>query len=146
MQNRITPFLWFDGKLEEAVSFYASIFEDSRIVSLSPMSATFELAGQRFLAFNGGPQFEFNPAVSFFVHCETQNEVDDYWSKLTEGGGVEQPCGWVKDKFGLSWQIIPEVLGRYLRDPDREKSQRVLQAMLKMKKIDIAALNAAYAT
>jgi predicted 3-demethylubiquinone-9 3-methyltransferase (glyoxalase superfamily) len=109
------------------------------------MNATFEIEGQRFIAFNGGPQFRFNEAVSFFIQCRTQEEVDYYWSKLTADGGAEQPCGWVKDRFGLSWQVVPDALGRYLGDSDRDKSQRVLQAMLRMKKIDIAALDAAYA-
>ncbi len=142
---KITPFLWFDGKVEEAVRFYASVFKKTVVTSLSPMSATFEIEGQPLIAFNGGPQFTFNEAVSLMIQCETQDEVDDYWSKLTADGGAEQPCGWVKDKYGLSWQVIPAVLGRYLGDKDRVKSQRVMQAMLKMKKIDIAALDAAYA-
>lgn len=141
----ITPFLWFDGKVEDAVRFYTSIFKKAVVTSLSPMSATFEIEGQPLIAFNGGPQFRFNEAVSLMVHCETQEEVDYYWSKLTADGGSDQPCGWVKDKYGLSWQVIPAVLGRYLGDKDRAKSQRVMQAMLKMKKIDIAVLDAAYA-
>ncbi|RPI51244.1 MAG: VOC family protein [Acidobacteria bacterium] len=143
---KITPFLWFDGKVEDAVHFYTSVFKKAHVTSISPMSATFEIEGQRFIAFNGGPQYKFTEAVSFMIHCATQEEVDYFWSKLTADGGSEQPCGWVKDKFGLSWQVIPDVLGRYLGDKNREKAQRVLQAMLKMKKIDIAALDAAYAS
>ena len=142
---KITPFLWFDGKVEEAVQYYTSIFKKAQVTSVSPMSATFEIEGQRLIVFNGGPQFKFTEAVSLMIHCETQEEVDYYWSRLTADGGSEQPCGWVKDKFGLSWQVIPDTLGRYLGDRDRVKSQRVLQAMLKMKKIDIGALDAAYA-
>ena len=144
MQSKITPFLWFDGQVEEAVAFYTSVFKNARVSNLSRMSATFELEGQRFMALNGGPQFKFTEAVSFFIECQTQDEVDYYWERLSDGGG-EQMCGWVKDKFGLSWQVIPDVLGRLLSDPDREKSQRAMQAMLKMKKIIIADLEAAAA-
>ena len=139
----ITPFLWFDRSVEEAVRFYVSVFPDTRIVSMNPMSATFELQGQTFMALNGGPMYKFTEAVSFFLRCETQAEVDDYWRKLTADGGSEQACGWLKDKYGLSWQVIPTALGRYLADPDRAKAQRVMQAMLKMTKIDIAALDRA---
>jgi predicted 3-demethylubiquinone-9 3-methyltransferase (glyoxalase superfamily) len=141
---KISPFLWFDGNMEQAVNFYASVFKDARIVSMNPMSATFELLGQRFIALNAGPHHKFNEAVSFFIHCSDQTEVDYYWSKLT-AGGAEQPCGWVKDPFGLSWQVIPDALGQLLSDPDRAKAQRVMQAMLKMKKIVIADLHAAAA-
>ena len=141
----ITPFLWFDGNVEDAVRFYASVFPNTRIESASAMSATFELLGQRFMALNGGPMYRFSEAVSFFIGCDTQDEVDDYWRKLTAGGGTEQPCGWLKDKYGLSWQVIPRALGRYLADADRQKAQRVMDAMLKMKKIDVAALDRAYA-
>jgi predicted 3-demethylubiquinone-9 3-methyltransferase (glyoxalase superfamily) len=141
----ITPFLWFNDNLEEAVHFYASVFPDARIIDLNPMSATFELQGQPFMALNGGPTHRFSEGVSFFIKCETQQEVDDYWYKLTADGGSEQPCGWLKDRFGLSWQVIPNALGRYLSDPDRDKAQRVIQAMLKMKKLDVAALDRAYA-
>lgn len=134
MQN-ITPFLWFDGKAEEAMNFYTSIFPNSKVVNVSRygegapapkgtvMSATFELDGQRFHALNGGPQFTFTPAVSFFVNCETQQEVDELSGRLSEGG-AQQPCGWVKDKYGLSWQVIPSALGRMLQDKDPEKSKR----------------------
>ena len=143
--RKITPFLWFDGKLEEAVRFYTTVFSKSRVENLSPMSATFVIEGQEFMALNGGPQFQFNEAVSFFIRCETQDEVDYFWHKLTNDGGAESRCGWLKDKFGLSWQVIPSALGQYLGDRDRGKANRVMQAMLKMKKIDIAALEAAYA-
>ena len=142
--QKITPFLWFDGQIEEAVQFYASVFRNARVVSMNPMSARFEIEGQEFMALNGGPGFKFNQAVSFFINCETQQEVDYYWERLTADGGMEQPCGWVKDRFGLSWQVIPNALGRYLSDQDRVKAQRVTQAMLQMKKIDIAALDRAY--
>lgn len=145
----ITPFLWFNDQAEEAVNFYVSIFKNSKIVSKSPgpdgnlLSATFELNGQEFMALNGGPMFSFTPAISFFVKCETQEEVDYYWNKLLEGGSEEQ-CGWLKDKYGLSWQIIPNRLGELLGDPDPEKVNRVTQAMLRMQKIEIAGLEQAY--
>ena len=153
--QKITPFLWFDGKAEEAVNFYVSIFKNSRIVSVtrfgkagpgkegSVMSATFQLEGQEFFALNGGPQFSFTPAISFFVNCETQAEVDELWEKLSEGGKKER-CGWLKDKYGLSWQIIPSVLGKLLHDPDAAKANRVMQAMLQMDKLDINRLQQAY--
>ncbi len=145
----ITPFLWFDDKAEEAMNFYTAIFKDSKIVSTMPgpdgtlMGGTFELNGQEFMVLNGGPMFSFTPAISLFVKCETQEEVDYYWEKLTEGGS-EEPCGWLKDKFGLSWQIIPNALGELIGHPDREKAGRALQAMLQMKKIEIAVLQAAF--
>jgi len=142
--QKILPFLWFDGNLEQAVDFYVSVFKDARVVSMNPMTATFELMGQRFLGLNGGPQYTFNEAISFLITCETQDEVDYYWGRLTEGGS-EQPCGWLKDKFGLSWQVIPIALGELLGDKDRAKSQRALQAMLQMKKLVIADLQAAHA-
>jgi predicted 3-demethylubiquinone-9 3-methyltransferase (glyoxalase superfamily) len=153
--QKIVPFLWFDGKAEEAMNFYASIFKNSKIGDVTRygkagpgpegtvMSATFELEGQKFYALNGGPQFAFTPAISFFVNCETQQEVDELWEKLS-AGGREQPCGWLQDKFGLSWQIIPTILGKLLGDKDPAKAQRVMQAMLQMKKIDIARLKQAY--
>ena len=140
---KVTPFLWFEGNMQEAVEFYVSVFKDARIVSMNPAMATFELLGQRFLALNAHPHHKFNEAISFFIDCETQADVDYYWAKLTDGGS-EQPCGWVKDRFGLSWQVIPSALGRYLMDKDRDKANRVMQAMLKMKKIVIADLDAAY--
>jgi predicted 3-demethylubiquinone-9 3-methyltransferase (glyoxalase superfamily) len=140
--QKISPFLWFDGQAEEAAKFYTSIFRDSKIVSLSPMSATFELAGQTFLALNGGPQFKFTEAISFFVRCETQEEIDYFWERLS-AGGEKSRCGWLKDKFGVSWQIIPPILGDLLNDEDSEKSGRVMQAMLQMDKLDISKLKQA---
>ena len=153
--QKITPFLWFDGKAEEAMKFYVSIFKKSKIVSLrrygeggpgpkgTVMTGTFELDGQQFFALNGGPTFTFSPAVSFFVNCETQQEVDELWEKLSEGG-EKLRCGWLKDKYGLSWQVIPSALGEMLQDKDAEKSGRVMKAMLQMHKIEIAALRRAY--
>lgn len=153
--DKITPFLWFDGKAEEAANFYTSIFKNSKIVNMmrygeagpgpkgTVMSAIFELDGQRFMALNGGPMFTFSPAISFFVNCETQEEVDNLWEKLSEGG-EKQRCGWLRDKYGVSWQIIPTVLGQLLQDKDAEKSKRVMNAMLQMDKIDIAGLKQAY--
>jgi predicted 3-demethylubiquinone-9 3-methyltransferase (glyoxalase superfamily) len=150
----ITPCLWFDTEGEEAAQFYASIFPNSRIVGVTRygssgprpegtvMTVEFELDGQNFVALNGGPEFTFSEAISFQVGCETQEEVDSYWDKLSEGG-EEGPCGWLKDKFGLSWQIIPNALPRLLNDPDTEKAQRVMAVMLEMKKIDIDALERA---
>lgn len=141
----ITPFLWFDAPLDEPIEYYKSIFRDVKVHSLSPMSATFEIQGQRFMALNGGPKFAFNEAVSFFVECEDQAEVDYYWERLTADGGAESMCGWLKDRYGLSWQIIPKALMSYLSDTDREKANRVTQAMLQMRKIDVAALDRAAA-
>lgn len=146
--QKITPFLWFDDKAEEALNFYTSIFKNSRITHLSRyqgkvMSATFELEGQQFMALNGGPQFKFTEAVSFFVKCSTQEEVDMFWEQLSAGGQTQQ-CGWLKDRYGLSWQIIPDALGEMLQDKDPAKAGRVVQAMLKMVKIDIKALQQAY--
>jgi predicted 3-demethylubiquinone-9 3-methyltransferase (glyoxalase superfamily) len=147
--KKITPFLWFDDQAEEAMNFYISIFKNSRILSVSPgpngkaFTVSFELDGQEFTALNGGPLFKFTEATSFFVNCETQVEVDDLWEKLSAGGEKGQ-CGWLKDKYGLSWQIVPVALGRLLGDPDPTKSQRVMQAMLKMQKIDISGLQQAY--
>lgn len=153
---KITPFLWFDGQAEAAMNFYLSIFKNSKALSVtrcgdsgpgpkgSVMSATFELDGQQFMALNGGPLFKFTEAISFFVNCQTQAEVDELWDKLSVGG-EKQRCGWLKDKFGVSWQIIPNVLGELLQDQDPAKSQRVMQAMLQMTKIDIEQLQRAYA-
>lgn len=147
--KKITPFLWFDDQAEEAMNYYVSIFKNSRVLSVSPGSngkaftVSFELDGQEFTALNGGPQYKFTEAISLFVNCETQEEVDELWEKLSAGGEQVQ-CGWLKDKFGLSWQIIPTALGELLGDPDPVKSQRVMQAMLKMKKIEIAGLKQAY--
>jgi predicted 3-demethylubiquinone-9 3-methyltransferase (glyoxalase superfamily) len=142
--HRITPFLWFDGNAEEAMNFYVSVFPNAKVLSVSPMTVSFELEGQRFYGLNGGPTYRFTEAVSFFVDCETQQEVDTFWSKLTAGGGQPGQCGWLKDRFGLSWQIVPKALGRLLGDPDRAKAGRVMQAMLTMGKIDLAALQRAY--
>jgi predicted 3-demethylubiquinone-9 3-methyltransferase (glyoxalase superfamily) len=153
--KKIIPFLWFDDKAEEAAIFYTSIFKNSKIETMSRygeagpgqkgkvMSATFVLNGQEFMALNGGPVFTFSPAISFFVNCENQEEVDELWEKLSEGGEIEQ-CGWLKDKYGISWQIVPTILGELLNDKDAEKSSRVMKAMLQMKKIDIAVLKQAY--
>lgn len=148
--QKITPFLWFDGDAEEAAAFYVSVFKRSRIVSTMPgpngkaLTVAFELEGQRFVALNGGPQYQFTPAISFYVDCETQAEVDALWAKLTDGG-AEVQCGWLTDRFGVSWQIVPSVLMTLLSDPDPEKAGRVMQAMLKMVKLDIAALQRAHA-
>ena len=151
----ITPFLWFDGKAEEAMNFYVSIFKNSKVGSVSRcgeggpgpkgsvMSATFQLLGQEFIALNGGPMFTFSPAISFFVNCETQEEVDELWEKLS-AGGEKQRCGWLKDKYGLSWQIIPSILGKLLQDKDAQKSSRAMQAMLQMDKLDVKRLQQAY--
>jgi predicted 3-demethylubiquinone-9 3-methyltransferase (glyoxalase superfamily) len=148
--KRITPFLWFDNQAEEAINFYVSVFPNSRIVSVNRtgdggpvMSATFELEGQEFMALNGGPLYSFTEAISLFVSCENQPEVDELWAKLTDGGQPSR-CGWLKDKYGLSWQIIPTALGELMGDKDPEKARRVLEAMLKMDKIDVKALQAAY--
>ena len=145
--NRITPFLWFDGRLEEAMQFYASVFPDSKLGKVmrhggAVMSASFELAGQRFMGLNGGPHFSFTPAVSFFIDCNTQEEVDELWGKLSDGGQTQQ-CGWLTDRFGLSWQVIPTILGELLQDPDPGRAQRAMQAMLQMTKIDIRKLEEA---
>jgi predicted 3-demethylubiquinone-9 3-methyltransferase (glyoxalase superfamily) len=154
--QKITPFLWFDGKAEEAMNFYVSIFKNSKVGSVTRygeagpgpkgtvMSATFQLDGQDFFALNGGPQFSFTPAISLFVNCETQQEVDELWEKLSKGGKKER-CGWLKDKYGLSWQVVPSVLGKMLRDKDPEKSKRVMKAMMQMDKIDMSGLQKAYA-
>ena len=147
--QKITPFLWFDGNADEAMDFYVSVFKNSKVESVTRsqgkvMSGTFQLEGQQFYALNGGPQFKFTPAISLFVSCETQAEVDDLWKKLSEGGSEER-CGWLKDKFGLSWQIIPSILGPLLHDMDPEKAKRAMNAMLQMKKIDIASLKQAHA-
>ena len=153
--QKITPFLWFDGKAEEAANFYTGIFKDARITNVmrygdagpgakgTIMTATFELAGQEFIALNGNPMFKFSPAISFFVHCETQAEIDDYWAKLSDGGTIRQ-CGWLDDKFGVTWQIVPTILLPMLQDKDAAKSKRVMEAMMKMIKLDIAPLQKAY--
>jgi predicted 3-demethylubiquinone-9 3-methyltransferase (glyoxalase superfamily) len=152
--QKITPFLWFDGQAEEAMNFYTAIFKNSKVGNVSRygdagpgpkgsvMVASFELDGMRFTALNGGPHFKFTEAISFYVDCESQQEVDYFWDKLSAGGSISQ-CGWLKDKFGLSWQIVPSALPRLLSDPDPKKAGRVMQAMLQMKKIDVAKLEAA---
>jgi len=155
--NKITPMLWFDTQAEDAALFYVSVFRDSRIITMSRygkdspgpegsvMVASFELEGQRFTALNGGPAFTISEAVSFVVDCETQEEVDYYWDKLTDGGDdLAQRCGWLKDKFGVSWQIVPTALPDYVGGANPQGAQRAMQAMLKMKKLDIAALKRAY--
>jgi predicted 3-demethylubiquinone-9 3-methyltransferase (glyoxalase superfamily) len=153
--QKIAPCLWFDGKAEEAMNFYTSIFKNSKVGSVtrygeagpgekgSVMVATFEIEGQEFTALNGGPMFKFSPAISFIVHCGTQEEVDDFWARLLEGGAPQQ-CGWLTDKFGVSWQIVPTILPEMLQDKDAEKAKRVMQAMLKMVKLDIKLLKQAY--
>lgn len=147
--QKITPFLWFDGNAEEAMNFYLSVFKNSKQVSAMPgpggtvMGVTFELDGLEFIGLNAGPMFKFNEAVSFFIKADTQEEIDYYWQRLTADGGEESMCGWLKDKFGLSWQVVPSVLGELLGHPDRERAGRAMQAMLKMKKIIIADLEKA---
>ena len=145
----ITPFLWFESQAEEAMRFYASVFPHAREIAVQRagdqvMSATFELEGQRLTALNGSPKIPFTEAVSFFVGCETQREIDDLWAKLTAGGGQPGRCGWLKDRFGVSWQVVPNALGGLLGGPDREKANRALQAMLQMQKLDLAVLQRAY--
>jgi predicted 3-demethylubiquinone-9 3-methyltransferase (glyoxalase superfamily) len=153
-KQKITPFLWFDTQAEEAANFYVSIFKNSKIGKISRygdagpgpkgsvMVISFELEGQQFTALNGGPQFKFTPAISLMVNCDTQQEVDELWEKLSAGGRTDH-CGWLQDRFGLSWQIVPTALGRLMSSPDREKANRVMQAMLKMNKLDIATLERA---
>ena len=157
--QKITPFLWYDDQAEDAVNFYVSIFKNSKILNVARygeagaeasgrrkgtvMTIVFQLEGQEFMALNGGPVFTFSPAISFLVNCETQEEVDDLWDKLSEGGEKEQ-CGWLRDKYGVSWQIVPSVLGKMLQDKDAEKAEKVMKAMLQMKKIDLKTLKRAY--
>lgn len=153
--QKITPFLWFDDQAEEAAQFYTSIFKNSKIHSVArygegapgtpgkAMTVSFEIEGQQFTALNGGPVFGFTPAISFYVDCATQEEVDYLWARLTEGGHEDQ-CGWLRDKYGVSWQIVPRILGSLMSDPDPEKARRVTEAMLKMVKLDIATLQRAY--
>ena len=158
--QKVTPHLWFEDNVEEAAKFYTSIFKNSKIIDITHygesaaevsgrpkgtvMTVRFELEGQQFMALNGGPIFKFSPAISFLISCETQEEVDNLWEKLSEGGGEKEQCGWLKDKFGVSWQIVPNVLGEMLQDKDTEKSERVIKALLQMKKIDIQGLRKAY--
>jgi predicted 3-demethylubiquinone-9 3-methyltransferase (glyoxalase superfamily) len=153
--QKITPFLWFDNNAEEAAQFYTSVFKNSRILSVSRygdagpgpkgsvMVVSFQLEGQQFTALNGGPLFKFSEAFSFVVSCENQQEIDYYWNKLTSGGGQESQCGWLKDKFGFSWQIVPTALGKLMSDKDPKKANRVMQALLQMKKLDLATLEQA---
>ena len=153
--QRITPFLWFDHQAEEATNFYVSIFKNSKIGQVSRygdagpgpkgtiLTVSFELQGQQFIALNGGPKFKFSPAISFVVNCETQQEIDAYWEKLSAGGRIDQ-CGWLSDKYGLSWQIVPTSLGELMSSKDPEKSGRVMKALLQMTKLDIEVLKRAY--
>jgi predicted 3-demethylubiquinone-9 3-methyltransferase (glyoxalase superfamily) len=159
--QKITPFLWFDDQAEEAAKFYTSVFKNSKVGKItrygeaaekaagrpagSVMTVEFELEGQKFTALNGGPVFKFNESISFVVNCDTQEEVDYFWEKLTAGSGQESECGWLKDKFGLSWQIVPRALIDMLQDKDPRKSERVMKAMLQMQKLDIKTLKDAYA-
>jgi predicted 3-demethylubiquinone-9 3-methyltransferase (glyoxalase superfamily) len=159
--QKITPHLWFEDNAEEAAKFYTSIFKNSRILDITHygesaaevsgrpkgtiMTVTFELEGQRFMALNGGPIFKFSPAISFLVSCETQQEIDSFWEKLSEEGGEQEQCGWLKDRFGVSWQIVPSILAEMIHDKDANKSERVIKAMLQMKKLDIQGLKKAYA-
>jgi predicted 3-demethylubiquinone-9 3-methyltransferase (glyoxalase superfamily) len=156
ISQKITPFLWFDTEAEEAVNFYTSIFKDAKIDEVmrvgdagpgpkgSVLTISFEIAGMKFVALNGGPQYKFTPAVSFMINCETQEEIDHYWDRLLDGGGTTQACGWLTDKYGLSWQVTPVVLFKMLNDPDREKSGRAMKQMMEMVKLDIAPLQKAY--
>ena len=154
--QKISPFLWFDTQAEEAANFYTSLFKDSKILNVSrygeagpgpkgsAMTVAFQLAGLQFVALNGGPHFKFTEAISLVVNCDSQQEVDELWSKLTANGGSESQCGWLKDKYGLSWQIVPTAMGKLMSDPDPAKSKRTMEAMLKMKKLDIAELERAH--
>ncbi len=154
--QKITPFLWFDGQAEEAVNFYVSVFKNAQVTGMSRcgeegpgpkgsvLTVMFELDGEKFVALNGGPQFKFTEAVSFVVNCESQEEIDHYWEKLSAGGGEKVQCGWLKDKYGLSWQVVPTSLEKFMQDKDAARSQRVMHAMMQMKKLDIAALERAY--
>lgn len=154
--QKITPFLWFDDNAEEAMKFYVSVFKDAKVLDVtrytdigpgpegSVMTAVFQLFGQTFIALNGGPQFKFNESVSFVVNCETQEEVDYYWESLLRDGGSPSMCGWLKDRFGLSWQVTPSALGKLMQSPDPKKAKRVMDAMLKMSRIDIKALQQAH--
>jgi predicted 3-demethylubiquinone-9 3-methyltransferase (glyoxalase superfamily) len=156
MMQKITPFLWYDDKAEEAANFYVSIFKNSKVLSVNRygeagpgpkgtvMIVEFQIDGQKFVTLNGGPLFKFTEAISFVINCETQEEVDYFWEKLTADGGAESMCGWLKDKYGLSWQVVPTILTELMKDKDPAKAQRVMQAMLQMKKIDIPTLKRAY--
>lgn len=155
-EQKITPFLWFDEEAEQAANFYTSIFEDSKIVDVtrygdagprekgSVLTVSFELEGQRFVGLNGGPNYKFTPAISFYISCKTQKEVDYFWKRLLAGGGEPNACGWLTDKFGISWQVIPDALIEYLQDEDPVKAQRVMKAMMEMVKIDVKKIQKAY--
>ena len=142
--QKITPFLWFENQAEEAAKFYTSVFKNSRINGISPMVVTFQIEGMDFMALNGGPMYKFTPAISFMVHCDTQQEIDELWEKLTSNGGQEVECGWLTDKYGLSWQIIPVVFGKMMGDKDPAKVKRTIDAMMQMKKMDIQKLQEAF--
>ena len=144
VKQKISPFLWFDNQASEAAKFYCSLFKNSRVTQDTPMVVSFELEGQKFMALNGGPRFKFTEAISLYVDCEDQKEVDYFWNMLTADGGEESMCGWLKDKYGLSWQIIPHTLIELMSDNDQTKSQRVMQAILQMRKIDVQKLKDAY--
>ncbi len=144
MARTITPFLWFEKDALEAAKFYVKIFKRSKILKSGPQTVTFRLDGQEFIALNGGPYYKINEAVSFFIACRTQKEIDHYWKKLSAGGTILQ-CGWVTDRYGVTWQVIPDILGKLLGDRNREKAARAHQAMMQMKKLDIAALRKAHA-
>src|SRR3954470_15395549 len=144
MNNNISTFLWFDANAADAAKMYCEIFPNAKITSTSPMSTSFEIDDQRFIAFNGGPHYKLTPAVSLFVSCKNQEEVDAVWNRFLAAGGSEHKCGWLVDKYGLSWQVIPTQLMELMSDPDRDKANRVVQAMLKMQKIEIAELQRAY--
>ncbi len=141
MSNPVYPCLWFDGQAKEAAEFYCSVFKDSRIISENPVVVQFELNGSRVMALNGGPHFKFNEAVSLVISCDNQDEIDYYWEKLTADGGQESMCGWLKDKFGLSWQIVPANMGKLMTDPER--MQRIMPVLMQMKKLDIKKLEEA---
>ena len=142
--KKLTPFLWFNNQAGDAAKFYCSVFKNSKIIDSNPMMAVFELEGQRFMAGNFGPEFKFNEAISIFVSCENQEEVDHFWNRLTEDGGQEGKCGWLKDKFGLSWQIVPNAFSRMAGDRDPAKTQRLFKAMQQMNKMDIQKLEMAF--
>jgi predicted 3-demethylubiquinone-9 3-methyltransferase (glyoxalase superfamily) len=141
---KITPFLWFDNNAQDAIRFYTSIFKNSKIIQLHPMVSTFELEGQRFMALNGGPHHTFTEAISLFVNCDSQEEIDFFWDRLLSNGGRPDRCGWLKDRFGLSWQIVPSILGKLMSNTDQGRTKRVMDAMLGMVKLDIAGLQKAY--
>lgn len=143
--QKVTPFLWYNNNAHEAMEFYVSVFPNSKITGQSPQGGTFEIDGQQFMTLNGGPMYKFTEAISLFVNCETQKEVDTLWDKLTANGGEPGQCGWLKDKYGLSWQIIPQALMKLMQDPNPKKSHAVIQAMMQMSKIIIADLEAAHA-